>query len=185
MKGRRASLIGIGVAILVVVGLVLGRAHRRPPPAPLPAMTLAAPDGHEVSLDQFRGKWVLVYFGYTHCRSDCTAPLDGMRQAAAARPDVAALFVTLDPGRDDTATLAAFTRPFAPLVTALTGTADAIAAAERNFGVYAVRRDTPRGVHYDRSNLIYVVNPKGQIAAHVDGGAPVGIISSSIGKPAT
>lgn len=184
MKGRRASLTGIVAAVLVVAGLVLGRAHRQPPPPPPPAMTLASPGGHEVTLDQFRGRWVLVYFGYTHCRSACTAPLAGMRQAAAARRDVVALFVTLDPARDDAAALAAFTAPFAPQVIPLTGSADAIAAAERAFGVYAVPHDTPRGVHYDRSNLIYVVNPKGSITGHVDGGAPVGIISSSIGKPA-
>ncbi len=180
-----AAFAGIGAALLVVAALGLGRAHRKPPTPPLPDMTLAAPDGHEVSLDQFRGRWVLVYFGYTHCSRNCTAPLAGMHQAAAARPDVAALFVTLDPDRDDVATLAAFSRPFAPEVTALTGPATAIEAAEREFGVYVARHDTPRGVHYHRSNLIYVVNPKGQLAGHVDGDAPVGIISSSIGKPAT
>ena len=185
MKARRASLAGIVAALLVVAGLVLNRAHRAPPPPPSLDFTLASPDGRSVSLAQFRGRWVLIYFGYTHCRSDCTAPLAGMREAAAARADVAALFVTLDPDRDDAAALAAFTRPYAPAVTALTGSKDATLAAERSFGVYAVPHDTPRGVHYDRSNLIYVVNPKGQIAGHVDGGAPVGIISSSIGKPAT
>ncbi len=185
MKGGSGFAL-IGAALLVVVSLVVSRLHHLPPPPPpLPDLALSSPDGRHVSLDQFRGKWVLVYFGYIHCRSDCTGPLAGMQKAAAARADVVALFVTLDPGRDDAAALAAFTRPFVPQVTALTGPADATLAAERAFGVYAVPHDTPRGVRYDHSNLIYVVDPKGRLAGHVDGGAPVGIISSSIGKPAT
>ena len=180
---RPLGVVAAVAAILVAASLVAARLQHRPPPPPLPAFTLTATDGRPVSLAQFRGRTALVYFGYTHCRSGCTAPLASMQHVAAGRPDVAALFVTLDPARDDPAALDAFVGPVAPLAVALTGSTEAVTAAERAFGVYAVRRDTDTGVHFDRSNLIYVVDPLGRIVGHVDGGAPSSILASSIGKP--
>ncbi len=180
---RTSVLLAIVAALIVATVVVSGRLHRPDGAnAALPDVTLRRTDGSAASLAQFRGRWLLVYFGYTHCGGDCTVPLAGMKAAASERPDVAAVFVTLDPGRDTAAALAAFARPFAPEIVPLTGDADAIGAAERVFGVYAVPHDTASGVHYDRSNLIYVVDPAGRLAGHVDGLAPPGIISSSIGK---
>jgi protein SCO1 len=182
---RTGVLVGLVAVLMAATVLLSGRFHRRheAAPAPLPDIALRRTDGSAVSLASFRGRWTLVYFGYTHCRGACTEPLAGMAEAARARGDVAAVFVTLDPGRDTASALQGFVHPFAPPVVALTGDANAIAAAERVFGVYAVPRPADGGVHYDRSNLIYVVDPSGHLAGHVDGLAPATVISSSIGKP--
>lgn len=187
------SRAGLGVAsllfVLLAAAIAVPRFLPHPPPArPLPALALTGPGDRPVTLADFRGRWVLVYFGYTHCPGSCATPLDAMARAAAAlggRTDVVALFVTVDPGRDSRAVLDRFAQPYAPPVVALRGDAAATEAAERSFGVYVAQRETGGGPEIDHGNAITVIDPAGRIAGRVDAGAPPGVIAAAIGRPAS
>src|SRR3546814_8213853 len=85
-------------------------------------------------LQDFRGRFLLVYFGYTSCPDVCptelaklAAALDSLGTAAA---EVQPLFITVDPARDTAALLAGYVAHFHPRLVGLTGTAEQIAAAQ-------------------------------------------------------
>lgn len=124
-----------------------------------------------VSLHDFRGKVILVYFGYTHCPDVCPMALgvmaDAMQQVGEPLADrVAGLFVSVDPRRDTPALLGQYASFFDKRIMGVTGTSqqlDKIAAAWRVD--YAVP-DQPADTNYsvEHSTFIYMVNPDGRIA---------------------
>ncbi|HUE45091.1 MAG TPA: SCO family protein, partial [Aestuariivirgaceae bacterium] len=102
--------------------------------------TLTAHTGERVSDDAFRGKFMLVAFGFTHCPDVCpaelqvmTAALDSMGQAADR---VQPLFITIDPERDTAEHLADYMAHFHPRLIGLTGSADEIAAVADAYHVW-------------------------------------------------
>jgi protein SCO1/2 len=107
------------------------------PPLAL-AMTRAG-DGKEVTAADYRGKIVLLYFGYTHCPDECPTTLANVarvlsRLGSEAR-QVRMLFVTVDPERDTAPVLAAYVRNFAPEIEGLRGTQDTLAILARRYRV--------------------------------------------------
>ncbi|WP_209022658.1 SCO family protein [Rhodocyclus gracilis] len=118
-------------------------------PTPPPAATLArsADDftlrsAHgPVSLHDFRGKWVLLYFGYTYCPDVCPTALGVIAQALAKlspeeRTRVQPIFISVDPARDTPERLRDYTAFFDPAMIGLTGSADDIAALARRYRIY-------------------------------------------------
>jgi protein SCO1/2 len=130
------------------------------------AMTRAS-DGKPVSAADFRGKVVLLYFGYTYCPDVCPLTLSNLttvlgrlgRQAEQVR----VLFVTVDPGRDSLAVLKQYAASFAPQVVGLRGSPDALAALARRYRIeYSVTPATasqPYAVTH--SSAIYVFDKTG------------------------
>ena len=106
----------------------------------------AGSDGAEVTLARYRGKVVLLSFGFTHCAAVCPTTLATLAQARSslgkAADSVQVIYVTVDPERDDAAHLrvhlAAFDRSFI----GATGAPDALAAVREKYGVTAVRQGT-------------------------------------------
>lgn len=98
--------------------------------------TLTAADGKTVSDQSYRGKWMLVYFGYTSCPDACPTALNDMGvaldrlggEAGALQP----IFITVDPNRATREKLAEYLRSFDPRIVALTGSADQIAAVAKD-----------------------------------------------------
>ncbi|XP_062497618.1 LOW QUALITY PROTEIN: protein SCO2 homolog, mitochondrial, partial [Pezoporus occidentalis] len=117
----------------------------------------------------FRGQWVLLYFGFTHCPDVCPAALERLSRAVAALerdpalPPLQPLFVTVDPERDDEAALQRYLRDFHPRLLGLTGTAEEVRAAAAAFRVYASAgpRDADGDYIVDHSVLIYLLGPDG------------------------
>jgi protein SCO1/2 len=105
--------------------------------------TLTDQDGKAVRWDDFKGKYRLVYFGYSFCPDVCPLDLQRIMQGFARfekeRPALAAkvqpIFITLDPERDTPATLKTYVAAFHPRLIGLTGTPDQIARVAKDFVV--------------------------------------------------
>src|SRR5215510_4176441 len=132
-----------------------------PPPAPvaprrlwplalLSALLLVDGDGRQVTDQTFRGKWTLVFFGYTHCPDVCPTTLSDIAQAldqlGPLSSQIQPLFVTVDPERDDPATMRDYTQAFGTRILGLTGSPAQIAAIAKAYHVYYAKH--PEGTDY-------------------------------------
>ena len=101
-------------------------------------MTRAA-DDKTVTAADFKGKIVVLFFGYTHCPDICPATLinltDMLKKLGDKADDVRVLFVTVDPGRDTLSLLKQYTGSFAPQVVGLRGTANELANLAKRYRV--------------------------------------------------
>lgn len=151
--------------------------------------TLQSADG-PVSLKDYRGKVVLVYFGYTYCPDVC--PTELTNTAAALRllkPEengrVAVLFVSVDPERDTPAHLKEYVAFFHPAMVGITGTPAEVAAVAKQYGVYYARQanESTTGAYVvDHSSEVYLVGPDGQLAARIPHAAAPETMAAEIRK---
>jgi protein SCO1/2 len=129
-------------------------------------MTRAA-DGKEVTQADYRGRIVMLYFGYTYCPDVCPTTLanvaDILKRLGPAAHDIRVLFVTVDPNRDTLPVLAQYVKDFAPQIDGLRGTADQLAALARRYRVvYSVRPETKdHPYEVTHSSAIYVFDRSG------------------------
>ncbi len=116
----------------------------------------------------FRGKLLLVYFGFTYCPDVCPADLQNiglaLDQLGTAGGRVQPLFVTLDPERDTPAHLADYVLAFHPRLIGLTGDDAAIRAAADAYKVYYAKVTNEGGNDYtvDHTAFIYLMGPDGR-----------------------
>lgn len=126
-------------------------------------------DKGPVSLSDFKGKAVVIFFGYTSCPDICPTTLVTMAKAIRALPEdqqplVRGLFITIDPERDTAEKLAAYTSHFHPQITGLTGSGDEIRAVAGQLYVVYNRVElegSEAGYAMDHSSTLYVVGPDG------------------------
>jgi len=140
-----------------------------PPEGTSLTFALTAPDGTAVTQQSYRGKWLVIYFGYTFCPDVCPTTMmeiAGALKALGPRADaVQAIFITVDPQRDTPKVLNEYLKSFDPRLIGLTGTPAQIAAAAKGFYVFYERNDTGDGSYlYDHSSFIYLVRPDGKFA---------------------
>lgn len=131
-----------------------------------------------VALHDFRGKVVVLYFGYTFCPDVCPTSLAALREGLARlapgeRIRVKPLFVTVDPERDTLDKLDAYTAFFDPDLTGLTGTPEEIAQVAGQYGAAYRKHSRPENGDYvvDHSAFVYLVGPDGTLRAQVPHGA--------------
>jgi protein SCO1/2 len=120
-------------------------------------------NGRPVSAEDFRGKLVALYFGYTHCPDVCPATLANLTDMAAKvqSPDLRILFVTVDPDRDTDAVLADYSKAFSTQVVGLRGTANELADLARRYRVaYTVTKGPPYEVMH--SNAVFFFDRNGR-----------------------
>ena len=146
-----------------------GRDPELPGPRIGGRFTLSTPDGREVSDRSFRGKWMLVYFGYTFCPDVCPTALSDMtlalQQLGPLADKVQPIFITVDPQRDTPRVMADYVGSFDPRFIALRGTPEQTAAAAKEYrAYYAVRRLGDDEYAIDHSSFIYLMNPEGALA---------------------
>jgi protein SCO1/2 len=117
-----------------------------------------------------KGKWRLVFFGYTHCPDTCPTTLNELALAldrlGMAKGAVGIVLISVDPERDTPEVLKSYVASFDAPITALTGTQDAVAQAAKAYRVYYAKR--PRadaGYDMDHSAVIYVMDPEGRFTA--------------------
>jgi cytochrome oxidase Cu insertion factor (SCO1/SenC/PrrC family) len=124
---------------------------------------LADADGKTVASDDFAGKWLLVYFGYSHCADQCptalSAIVDALNQIGPAADKIQPLFVTVDPERDHGPALRAFTVAFDRRIIGLTGTSEQIAAAANALGVRYEKLLAGGEYVIDHSSTFSVIGP--------------------------
>jgi protein SCO1/2 len=131
------------------------------------AFELINQDGKLVKDADYRGKYQLVYFGYTYCPDMCPTGLESMAHALdqlgedAAK--VAPMFITIDPARDTAEKLKPYVAEFHPQIEGLTGSAQQVAAAAAAYQVYYAKGENVDEHDYvmDHSSLIYLMGPDG------------------------
>jgi protein SCO1/2 len=125
----------------------------------------------EVNLEDFRGKVVLLYFGYTWCPDICPTDLALIsgalnRLTPEELEDVQVLFVSVDPERDTSKRLKRYTGYFHPNILGVTGTAQQVAAVADLYGAAyrRVEEESAAGYLVDHSSYTYVIDPRGRLA---------------------
>jgi cytochrome oxidase Cu insertion factor (SCO1/SenC/PrrC family) len=129
--------------------------------------------GETVTADSFRGKPMLLFFGFTFCPDICptelqvmAAALDDMGREGA---DIQPLFVSVDPARDTPEVMKAYVEHFGPRFTGLTGSAAQVAAMASAYRVHFEVKPNPSdpaSYTVDHSAIIYLMDAKGQFLKH-------------------
>nr|WP_241659353.1 SCO family protein [Extensimonas vulgaris] len=126
-------------------------------------------NGQPRSLKDFRGKVVVVFFGYTQCPDVCPTSLQELAEAKRLLgPDgerLQGVFVTIDPERDTPELLKAYMANFDPSFIALRGTPEQTAAVAKEFKIYykKVEGKTPTSYTMDHSAGSYIFDPAGRV----------------------
>ena len=122
--------------------------------------------------EDFRGRYMLVFFGYSYCPDVCPTALASMADALDKIDKgerVVPVFVTVDPERDSPKVLKAYLKAFGPRFVGLTGDAKSIAAAARAYRVYYKKHPLEGGGYgMDHSSVIYLMGPDGTFIAYYD-----------------
>jgi protein SCO1 len=120
----------------------------------------------------YRGKFMLVFFGYTYCPDVCPTTLAVMTAALekmGARADkIAPVFITVDPKRDTPDKLKSYLASFGPRIIGLTGSPKDIAAVAKEYRVYYKEHPAENGDDYtvDHSGVVYLMDPNGAFTAN-------------------
>ena len=137
---------------------------------------LRDPTGRLRHLAEFRGKAVVVFFGYTQCPDVCPTTLaalaDAMKRLGPDADRVQVLFITVDPERDTPQLLAQYVPAFDPRFLGLYGDADATARTAKEFRILyqKVAGSTPGNYTMDHSAGSYVYDPQGRLRLYVANG---------------
>jgi protein SCO1 len=131
--------------------------------------TLVATNNEAVSDQTYRGKWLLIYFGYTYCPDACPTALNSISVAleklGSQASDLQPLFITVDPERDTRETMAKYLTSFDSRILGLTGTKEQIDSVIKEYRLY-VSREKPEhgGDDYliSHSSYIYLMDPQGR-----------------------
>jgi protein SCO1/2 len=142
--------------------------------------------GRPRKLAEFRGKAVVLFFGYTSCPDICPTALAKyaalMREPGIGPEQVQVVFVTLDPERDTPQRLTEYVRWFHPSFIGLTGNPATIADVAKRMRVTAIRRDIPGSMGYvlDHTAGAYVFGPDGQLRLFLAEDASTDAIASDL-----
>ena len=130
-------------------------------------------DGNHVTNESYAGKYVLVFFGFTHCNMVCPralAKLSDVLDSLDERAEhITAFYVTVDPERDTAGVMKAFLTPNYPRFTGLTGSLEAIESAKKQFRVFAKKSPDPDDAEryvVPHSAITYVLGPDGMFFTH-------------------
>src|ERR1700751_411369 len=127
-------------------------------------------NGKTVTDADLKGKWSLIYFGYTHCPDACPTALNDISIAlddlGSQRNEVRSVFITVDPGGDTAGVPKSYVTPFDAPILALSGTPEEIAQAAKDYRVYYAKHPEAGGDYsMDHSSVIYVMDPQGRFTA--------------------
>lgn len=182
------ALSGIVFATALIVGQPPALAEREPVTVGGP-FKLTAPDGTTVTDETYRGKWLLVFFGYTSCPDICPTTLNEIAgtletfgaDAARLQP----IFITVDPQRDTPEAMGKYTEAFDSRILGLTGSPQQIADVAKEYGAYSARHKSGSGDKdylVDHSTYIYIVDPQGKFVRGLDFATPSNQIAETLRK---
>lgn len=182
----RKGLILLAGGALILAALIVGMALTRSapkvsrqaevmkaglyePPASAPDFSLQGSDGSVVRLSQYRGKVVLLTFGFTYCAAVCPTTLSTLAQArqqlGKAASHVQVVFVTVDPARDTAAQMAEYLKAFDPTFIGATGDASTLAAVRQKYGVTAVKQGNGPDYAMGHTSSIFLIDRAGKLRA--------------------
>ncbi|MCH8861913.1 MAG: SCO family protein [Proteobacteria bacterium] len=204
-------LLGLLAVAAMAVALEISGKRQRSPVVTGEALvggpfTLVDPRGASVSDTDFAGRYMLIYFGYTHCPDVCPLALQKMSMAldilTAEGIDLAPLqpiFITVDPARDSAAVMGDYIAAFHPSLIGLTGSSEAIAVVATAYLVSSARTDANGKADMDgmenmgdmgkmedggylmaHSSVIYLMGPDGRYVSHFNAIATPGDIAARL-----
>ena len=174
-------------AFALLAATVLALAACAPPSPKFAASDITGADfGHDFALTDthgtprtladFRGKVVVIFFGYTHCPDVCPTTLaelaEAMKRLGADADRVQVLFVTVDPARDTPELLGQYVPAFDKRFLGLRGDADATAATAKAYKIIYQKQPgtTPGSYSMDHTAATYLYDPQGRIRLYVSYG---------------
>jgi protein SCO1/2 len=175
-SGRIYAAIGLAMALLLIgAGAFMWFSGGTPAGISVGGpFALVGGDGKPVTDNDFRGKYMLVYFGYTYCPDVCpttlTAIADALDKLGPKADRIRPLFITVDPKRDTPAAVKQFAAAFGPRVEGLTGSAEQIAVVAKAYRVYYAEHRTgagPDDYTMDHSSVLYLMGPDGRFIAPI------------------
>ena len=134
-----------------------------------PDFSLQGSNGQELKMSEFRGKVVLLSFGYSSCTAVCPVTLatlaQARRQLGTSAGDVQVVYITVDPERDVPARLQSFLHAFDATFIGGTGTAAQLAGVRKEYGVSAQKIPYGDSYTYSHSSFTYLIDRNGRIRA--------------------
>ncbi|VDD75469.1 unnamed protein product [Mesocestoides corti] len=126
--------------------------------------------GMEVTLTDFKGKWVLIYFGFCRCPDICPEQLERIVEIQerlglyGKDKDFVPIFITVDPERDTPEVVGEYVKEFSPKLVGLTGSPDQIKITAKRYRIYYSKGPPDRDGDYivDHTVVMYLLNPKGE-----------------------
>ena len=175
------------MAVLALAGLLLGAAFvlasypglLRPLASRAEPVALGAPfsltdqTGKSFTSAQLQGVPFAVFFGFTHCPDECPTTLADLTQALKLMgPDAGklkVLFVTFDPARDTVPVMASWLKNFDPRIIGLTGSADAVDALAKSYGVFFKAKAPDKSGNYDytHTSTTYLMDAQGRFVGEL------------------
>jgi protein SCO1 len=139
------------------------------PPREAPEFSVRGSDGAPLALSHYRGKVVVLGFGYTSCPNVCPATLAVLalahRKLGALGSQVQVIYLTVDPERDTAARLKQYLTAFDPSFVGGTGTPEQMAAVRSSYGVTAEKVGTAADYGIAHSSFIYLITREGKLQA--------------------
>ena len=139
--------------------------------------TLVDQDGRSRTDADFRGNYMLIYFGYTFCPDVCPTALSDMAIAIdeleLRAKRVQPIFITVDPARDTPETLKVYLPSFHPRLVGLSGSEAQITAVAKSYRVYYAKAENPEATAdylMDHSSIVYLMDPDGRYVTHFSHG---------------
>jgi protein SCO1 len=171
---RRAAavLLAAGLSVFLLLGGPARAWNSSDMTGVLPALDFTmtrASDGKQVTAADYKGKIVLLYFGYTFCPDVCPTTLLNiatmLKKLGPRADDVRVLFVTVDPNRDNLPVLKQYTDAFAPQIVGLRGTPEQLATLAKRYRVAYSVTPAHDGKPYEVTHgaAVYVFNRQGDI----------------------
>ncbi len=155
--------------------------------------TLTNHRGEVVTEKDFLGKHTLIFFGFTHCPDICPTTMNeiafALDQLGDRAKDVNAVFVTIDPERDNPEALGDYMELFDKRISGLTGTPEQIAGVAKAFRIFyaknisADERAKPKEDRFylmDHSTITYLMSPTGEFIRHYSYGTPAKALADDI-----
>ena len=149
-------------------------------------------NNRDVTDADFKGKYRLIYFGYTYCPDVCPVDLQligqGLRKFEKDKPALAQrvqpIFITTDPQRDTPPVLKEYVSAFHPRLIGLTGTPEQIDAVKKSFAIWSQKRDDTNASEYlvDHSRMALLFGPEGEPIAIIPHDKGAEAVAAEIGK---
>jgi protein SCO1/2 len=138
----------------------------------------------------FRGQYMLVFFGFTNCPDICPIELqtmtDALDQLGADAAKVTPIFITVDPARDTPEALRDYVANFHPRLVALTGTPEAVGAVAKSYRVFYAKAtggnapSDPAAYIMDHTAIVYLMGPDGRYLTHFSPGTAADAMAQGV-----
>ncbi len=150
------------------------------------AFTLIDHNGKTVTDANFRGRYMLVFFGYTFCPDVCPTALQTITEAmdllGAKADKVQPVFISVDPERDTPKVLKSFMENFHPRMIGLTGSSEQVAAVAKIYRLYYAKASDEDDYLIDHQAFIYLMGPDGKIITYFPHGIAPDAIATKVRK---